>query len=50
MMALDQTIEVDDATLLARMAAGDRVAARVLTTRLAPRVHAHAFRLLGNIA
>jgi len=42
----DQTL--DDAELLARYARGDADAARRLTTRLVPRVHAQAARLLGD--
>ncbi|SIT12342.1 RNA polymerase, sigma subunit, ECF family [Roseivivax lentus] len=41
--------ESDDA-LLARLAAGDAAAARVLSLRLAPRVFAHAHRLLSDRA
>lgn len=37
-----------DAALLARYAAGDEAAARLLTARLAPRIYAHAKRVLGN--
>ncbi|UWR23499.1 RNA polymerase sigma factor [Sulfitobacter sp. S190] len=39
-----------DADLLARYAAGDDAAARQLTQRLAPRVFAHAVRVLGDRA
>lgn len=39
-----------DADLLARYAAGDGTAARVLTARLSPRAYAHAFRVLGDAA
>ncbi|MHA6326832.1 sigma-70 family RNA polymerase sigma factor [Roseivivax sp. CAU 1753] len=39
-----------DGRLLARVAAGEADAARALTTRLAPRVFAHAFRMLGDRA
>lgn len=39
-----------DATLMARYATGEADAARQLTTRLTPRVYAHALRLLGNRA
>jgi RNA polymerase sigma-70 factor (ECF subfamily) len=39
-----------DAGLLARYAAGDGAAARLLTARLAPRAFAHAFRVLGDRA
>lgn len=37
-----------DAALLARYAAGDPAAARLLTRALAPRVYGHALRLLGD--
>jgi len=37
-----------DADLLQRYAAGDAAAARLLTTRLAPRLHGHALRVLGD--
>lgn len=37
-----------DAALLARYAAGDEAAARLLSRRLAPRAYAHAFRVLGD--
>lgn len=37
-----------DAALLARYATGDETAARLLTARLAPRIYAHAKRVLGN--
>jgi RNA polymerase sigma-70 factor (ECF subfamily) len=47
-MALDALIDVDDAALLARYARGDAAAARTLTARLVPRVHAQAFRMLGD--
>lgn len=40
----------DDASLLARYAAGDQVAARLLTVRHAPRVLAVARRMLGERA
>lgn len=39
-----------DAALMARYAAGDAAAARVLSTRLLPRIYAHAFRVLGDRA
>ena len=39
-----------DADLLARYAAGDEAAARLLSTRLSPRAYAHAFRVLGDRA
>ena len=41
---------VDDASLLAAFAAGDRQAALVLTQRLTPRVMGQAYRMLGNRA
>ncbi|WP_299624121.1 RNA polymerase sigma factor [uncultured Tateyamaria sp.] len=47
-MALDAGNHEDEAVLLARYARGDAAAARVLTMRLVPRVHAQAFRLLGD--
>ena len=47
-MPLDNQTDVDDAALLARYARGDAAAARALTIRLVPRVHAQAFRLLGD--
>lgn len=37
-----------DSDLLARYAAGDAAAARLLTARLAPRAYAHAYRMLGD--
>ena len=49
-MALDDQSDVDDAALLARYARGDAAAARALTARLVPRVHAQAFRMLGDSA
>jgi RNA polymerase sigma-70 factor (ECF subfamily) len=39
-----------DADLLARYAAGDAAAARMLSARLSPRVYAHAVRVLGDRA
>ena len=39
-----------DAALLQRYVAGDEAAARLLTHALAPRVYAHAARMLGNAA
>ena len=39
-----------DADLLARYAAGDEAAARLLSVRLSPRAYAHAFRVLGDRA
>lgn len=37
-----------EAALLARYAAGDGVAARLLAAQLTPRLYAHAFRVLGE--
>ncbi|APE45460.1 RNA polymerase subunit sigma [Sulfitobacter alexandrii] len=37
-----------EAALLARYAAGDAAAARLLTARLTPRLYAHAYRVLGE--
>jgi RNA polymerase sigma factor (sigma-70 family) len=37
-----------DAELLARYAAGDEMAARLLSARLSPRAYAHAYRVLGD--
>lgn len=37
-----------DAALLARYAAGDGTAARLLSARLSPRAYAHAYRVLGD--
>lgn len=39
-----------DAVLLARYAAGDVAAARLLAARLSPRAYAHAYRVLGDRA
>ncbi|WP_025060082.1 RNA polymerase sigma factor [Sulfitobacter donghicola] len=39
-----------DAELLARYAAGDDAAARLLSSRLSPRAYAHAYRVLGDAA
>lgn len=47
-MALDAMSEVSDEALLVLYANGDAQAARSLTVRLAPRVMAHAYRLLGD--
>ncbi|MEL7131894.1 MAG: RNA polymerase sigma factor [Pseudomonadota bacterium] len=47
-MPLDALSDEDDAALLARYARGDAAAARALTLRLVPRVHAQAHRLLGE--
>lgn len=49
-MALDADSDASDADLLARYAAGDQTAARILTLRLAPRVLALARRMLGDAA
>ena len=49
-MALDASQNLEDATLLARFAQGDRAAAQVLTARLAPVVYSQAFRMLGDRA
>jgi RNA polymerase sigma factor (sigma-70 family) len=47
-MALDMTGALDDETLLERFGTGDRSAAAVLTSRLAPMIRATAIRQLGN--
>lgn len=47
-MALDAEGEASDADLLARYAAGDQAAARVLALRHAPRLLALAGRMLGD--
>ncbi len=49
-MPFDDQSETPDAALLTLYANGDAYAARALTARLAPRVLAHAQRLLGNRA
>lgn len=49
-MPFDDESETPDAALLTLYANGDPWAARVLTERLAPRVLAHAQRLLGSRA
>jgi RNA polymerase sigma-70 factor (ECF subfamily) len=49
-MPLDAATDIDDASLLAQYANGDRSAARMLTQRLTPVVFAQAFRLLGEQA
>ena len=49
-MPLDTDAHIDDAALLARYARGDAAASRALTVRLVPRVHAQAFRMLGDRA
>lgn len=40
----------EDAALLARYAAGDAAAARLLTQRLTPQIYRHALRVLGEVA
>lgn len=47
-MPYDAMSESSDEDLLAAYARGDAMAARVLTARLAPRVLAHAYRMLGG--
>lgn len=49
-MPLDDLTRLDDDALLVLYANGDPAAARLLTGRLAPKVHAHAWRLLGDAA
>ncbi|MEL6549788.1 MAG: RNA polymerase sigma factor [Pseudomonadota bacterium] len=49
-MALDAMSEVSDDALLVLYANGDKDAARSLTLRLAPRILAHAHRLLNDRA
>ena len=49
-MALDAMSDVSDEALLVLYANGDAAAARSLTVRLAPRVLAHAFRMLNDRA
>jgi RNA polymerase sigma factor (sigma-70 family) len=49
-MPLDAYSELADDALLAQYSQGDAAAARVLTTRLTPRVFGHAFRMLGDRA
>lgn len=49
-MALDDPDRQADAVLLAAYAAGDAAAARTLIEVHAPRVHAHAMRMLGDNA
>jgi len=49
-MPFDDLTQLHDDALLVLYANGDPGAARVLTTRLAPRVHAQAWRLLGDAA
>lgn len=51
MSAAHQNFEADEeAALLRRYADGDAAAARLLTTRLTPRVFGHALRVLGSHA
>ncbi len=47
-MAFDALSELEDDALLVLFANGDRDAARLLTTRLGPKVFSHAARLLGD--
>ncbi|EBA07098.1 RNA polymerase sigma factor [Sagittula stellata] len=47
-MPYDAMSDCAEEELLAAYAAGDAAAARALTARLAPRVLAHAFRMLGG--
>ncbi len=49
-MPFDDLDRLDDDALLVLYANGDPAAARLLTARLAPVVHAHAYRLLGDAA
>ena len=49
-MPRDTQTALTDEELLGRYAAGEAAAARALTQRLAPRVLAHAYRLLGDRA
>ncbi|MFV0474906.1 MAG: RNA polymerase sigma factor [Pikeienuella sp.] len=49
-MSFDGLSEETDEALLARFAAGDRLAARALTMRLTPRVHGLARRMLRDDA
>ncbi len=49
-VALDMMSDESDEALLARVATGDGPAARALSLRLAPRIFAHAVRLLGDRA
>jgi RNA polymerase sigma-70 factor (ECF subfamily) len=48
MMALDASQSLPDDKLLARFAQGDRIAAEILTARLAPLVFKQAFRMLSD--
>ena len=47
-MPRDTSETMDDAALLARFAQGDRLAARILTDRLAPRLLRFSARMLGD--
>ncbi|MCP4822169.1 MAG: RNA polymerase sigma factor [Shimia sp.] len=49
-MPYDQQDDIPDEALLVLYANGDAGAARTLTLRLTPRVFAHAYRMLGNLA
>lgn len=49
-MPFDDLTRLGDDALLVLYANGDPAAARILTGRLAPIVHAHAWRLLGDAA
>lgn len=49
-MPFDAYTDVPDEALMALFANGDRVAAKVLTMRLTPRVFRQAFRVLGDQA
>lgn len=49
-MPFDDLTRLEDDALLVLYANGDPSAARILTGRLAPVVHAHAWRLLGDQA
>lgn len=49
-MPFDMMSDVADDALLVLYANGDAAAARALALRLTPRIHAHAYRLLGNTA
>ncbi|MGI3168024.1 RNA polymerase sigma factor [Pseudooceanicola sp. C21-150M6] len=49
-MPFDDLERLDDDALLVLFANGDRQAARLLTQRLAPGVHGHAWRMLGDQA
>ena len=49
-MPFDDLDRLDDEALLVLFANGDPAAARLLTSRLAPGVHGHAWRMLGDQA